>query len=350
MFWHCNDQPDTWIYMWASVAAWLLSIFARLFWYNRATNIMSAEWMMLSPISMTSFSDNMTRLRISAPATFHWKPGQHVYLRVPKLNIFDNHPFTIANDHRAGRIGAEYTELDLFIRSHAGFTRRLERYVSNNPDRELNGWLDGPYGSHHSNVGVTFDSVILIAGGGGVSAVLPWLDHLVTRMKNQQSTRTASIKVLWSIRHSGSLHWIRDILEDVDLKGLGDRVKIIVHITGEEQSEPAAAKAMEVEPKSQATDQSRSRGLTCASLDLEYGRIRWTDIFDDILPKSRTIVISKYSNSTDISIFSFVLTFSAGCGPESLKVDISNACAKAQRLVMKGQLAEVELWTETFGW
>ena len=38
------------------------------------------------------------------------------------------------------------------------------------------------------------------------------------------------------------------------------------------------------------------------------------------------------------------------CGPESLKIDASNACASAQRKVLKGEVEEVALHTETFGW
>ena len=38
------------------------------------------------------------------------------------------------------------------------------------------------------------------------------------------------------------------------------------------------------------------------------------------------------------------------CGPESLKIDVSNACAAAQRQVLRGQTQEVSLLLEDFGW
>ena len=39
-----------------------------------------------------------------------------------------------------------------------------------------------------------------------------------------------------------------------------------------------------------------------------------------------------------------------GCGPESLKIDVANASASLQSRVLKGEVAEVALQTESFGW
>ena len=298
---------------------------------------------------MTGFSDNMTRLRIHAPADFHWKPRQHVYLRIPALNIFDNHPFTIANGHHAGKGDDEYNELNLLIRSYAGFTRRLRKYVSTNPDSQINGWLDGPYGGHHRDIATTFDSVILVAGGSGVSAVLPWLDHLVTRMKSNQTVKTISVKLLWSIRRTESWQWVQEILDDMDLKGLGGRVRVAVHITGEDSRGITESKELVARPESVVTDQSASPVISHGNFGIDYGRINLEGIFDDLPSGSRSVIIGEHQQFCKM-FQGFLLTLHAGCGPESLKVDLSNVCAKSQRLVMKGQLTEVELRTETFGW
>jgi hypothetical protein len=39
-----------------------------------------------------------------------------------------------------------------------------------------------------------------------------------------------------------------------------------------------------------------------------------------------------------------------GCGPESLKIDLSNAIAKLQAKVFSGEAEEISLHTETFDW
>jgi hypothetical protein len=43
-------------------------------------------------------------------------------------------------------------------------------------------------------------------------------------------------------------------------------------------------------------------------------------------------------------------TIILGCGPESLKVDLSNTAAKLQSKVLQHEADEVVLHTETFGW
>lgn len=42
--------------------------------------------------------------------------------------------------------------------------------------------------------------------------------------------------------------------------------------------------------------------------------------------------------------------FVFGCGPESLRSDLANACSRAQKRVMKGKIQEVALHLEAFGW
>ncbi|KAF8244419.1 hypothetical protein K440DRAFT_609552, partial [Wilcoxina mikolae CBS 423.85] len=43
-------------------------------------------------------------------------------------------------------------------------------------------------------------------------------------------------------------------------------------------------------------------------------------------------------------------TLVLGCGPESLRVDLANACADAQVRVMKGEMQELAMHLEVFGW
>lgn len=40
----------------------------------------------------------------------------------------------------------------------------------------------------------------------------------------------------------------------------------------------------------------------------------------------------------------------AACGPESLKTSLANAVANAQARVLRGEVQEIGLQCETFGW
>ena len=39
-----------------------------------------------------------------------------------------------------------------------------------------------------------------------------------------------------------------------------------------------------------------------------------------------------------------------GCGPETFMIDLGNAVAHAQKLVISGNRKEIALYLETFGW
>src|SRR4051812_24178461 len=43
LFWHAQNDMDSWAYLWATLAMWLVSLLARAFWFNRSTNI-SNNW------------------------------------------------------------------------------------------------------------------------------------------------------------------------------------------------------------------------------------------------------------------------------------------------------------------
>ena len=294
MFWHCDDQRDSWGYMWATVVVWIMTMVARAVWYTRPANIMHSPWFLGSPIIATSFPDNMTRLQVLAPDDFHWTPGQHIYLRIPQLAVFDNHPFTIAGIDTSPFHGNEQQTIPLFLRSYAGFTRRLRSHLAALPDSRLEAWVEGPYGGHHRDLGSAFDDVILVAGGGGISAILPWLEYFVFAMRSKRRLMTARVKLVWSIRHREAILWIIDGLERLDLKSLSSKVQVVVHVTGGEVD----LKGRQLE-KSQDTKRAATSDGASGDDDenvgmvLRNGRIDLNRLFDTVAERSRCIVIGE---------------------------------------------------------
>lgn len=327
MFWHAGQEGDSWVYLWATVAAWLMSILARAFWFTRPLNIMAKEWMIGSNVSVTTFTDDMTRLEVLAPADFLWQPGQHVYLRIPKLALFDNHPFTAASadasaaahqtrqeknltEHAVSRVTPQ--NLTLLIRSHAGFTRRLRSYLDTMPDAQLEAWLEGPYGSLHG-LATPYDNVVLVAGGGGISACLPWLEYFAQRMEqdDEESMRTKRVQLLWSIREMCSVKWVEKELERLQLlKGMSERsgiIEVIVHVTGGDKEARAGA-GMSAEKKgrkgiksiedieeieSNASADSATEQRLPLEVTTRYGRIGFAAVLAELPQDSRTVVIGK---------------------------------------------------------
>lgn len=301
-------------------------------------------------------------MEILVPRTWTWKPGQHVFLRFPNIGILDHHPFTIASvpssqdvtygrkheDHRGDT--DEINTLSFLIRAHAGFTRRLLRKITSTPDMQVSAIVDGPYGTAHRHLEKVYDNVILVAGGGGVTAILPWMLYLVSRIQGQDGCITRRVHIVWMVRRASAIRWTSSELQKALTSARNDSLKIEVYVTDEGQEAPG--------PKMDVVAGVRTTpGASGKDLDVELGEKSSQTDSDDIHAnhevdarivkhfQGRPVlskVVPKLLESGRIAVI--------GCGPESLKIDLSNAVAASQSRVLRGELAEVMLHTETFDW
>lgn len=298
MFWHAGQEGDSWAYLWASLAIWLATIVARTFYYTQPMSLTSSRWFVGSPLILKRYPDNMTRLELLAPIGFHWMPGQHVYLRLPQLNVFDNHPFTIASADIQARTKNSQQSLHLYMRSYAGFTRRLRNHMERTPDTQLEAWLEGPYGGHRQDLTLQYDNLILVAGGGGISAVLPWLEAFVHKVETKQPMQTTSVHLYWSIKHHEAIAWIAEALERLNLTLHQLQVKVTVYVTqDDEQREEKTASESSDDDKimKEIPDRQRESKPEDLGIEIREGRVNLSRLFNDLPTGSRDIVVGKSS-------------------------------------------------------
>jgi predicted ferric reductase len=147
-------------------------------------------------------------IKLTVRTKMSWKPGQHIFLRVLTCRPVETHPFTIASlpgsssfsDAEKVQATDGLSDLVLLIRPENGFTRSLFSLVKAElaADREAQVpiLIDGPYGEA---VDVrTFDSVLLIAGGTGISFVLPVLRDVIDAPRTTRAMK--KIRMVWAAR------------------------------------------------------------------------------------------------------------------------------------------------------
>ena len=149
-------------------------------------------WLTEFATHLQALLNNVTGIDILVPLTVSWRPGQHCFPRFPSLSIFDNHPFTITSaSHSAvaqhGKTSSGVQPVSFFVRSHAGFTRKLSCYSSHNFDEPIHSWIDGLYGGVGRRSGNGYDTMRLIAGGSGITSYLPWIQQ-ISRFKQHISS------------------------------------------------------------------------------------------------------------------------------------------------------------------
>ncbi|GJJ70372.1 ferric-chelate reductase [Entomortierella parvispora] len=147
--------------------------------------------------------------------SMHYRPGQHVYLNIPRLSKHEWHPFTITSSPIE-----PYISLD--IRQDGDWTGNLGRLFGHGPetprleeprkvlDRSLLPLIkiDGPYGGPKEDV-LTYDHAVLIGTGNGITTFSGILRHIWFRHQETQSSRLQTLDLYWISRDANKLDWFQ---------------------------------------------------------------------------------------------------------------------------------------------
>ena len=231
-FWHFGQELDSWTYLWATLGIWLISILGRSFHMNHAFKLTSA-WPSSFPTQLSVLAGDIVRIDVYVPTSVTWAPGQHFYLRLPSLSPFDNHPFTIANipNSLSKNKNGLVQKATFLARPHNGFTRKLASYAQANVDTNEATWLEGPYGGITRDISRRCDTLILIAGGSGITACLSWLLHCIQTVAAGTGA-LHRVKLVWIVRAREHTQWITEELESAKNAVNGDdRLKLDFYVT-----------------------------------------------------------------------------------------------------------------------
>lgn len=211
LFWHTKNYLSSWAYLWSTIAILILSYAVRLAYLNW-TNPLRLSFMIGEDSAVTILPQNA--IKVTVPTQMRWKPGQYVYLRMPRIAPFQNHPFTIASlcsSDLPSEYGEDYRDLALVFRPFRGFTRNvLRKSFEHGPFKTWTAFLEGPYGGMRRNM-AAFDDVIFFAGGSGITAIASHLLDLIKKMREGRAV-TKTVRVIWALRDPESIDWFKEEL------------------------------------------------------------------------------------------------------------------------------------------
>lgn len=211
LFWHCGNYLTSWNYLWATAAIWLTSYLVRLCFLNW-TNPRRMSWLIGEEAALTILPENAVKVTI--PSQVKWRPGQYVYLRMPGISVFENHPFTLASlcsEDFPSEYGEQYRDMVLVFRPFGGFTRKvLNAAIDNGPNHTYRAFIDGPYGGMRREL-ASFDTVVLFAGGSGITAIVSHLLDLIKKMRDSKAV-TKQVHVIWALKRPETMEWFKEEL------------------------------------------------------------------------------------------------------------------------------------------
>lgn len=186
-----------------------------------------------------------------------WEIGQHFYLCFPAVSLWQSHPFTPSCLPGNRAQGQKHTYV---MRAKNGATKVLAEIAAaqseeaTNPKKSENivkpstsVILSGPYGT--STVGHVSPqtNILCIAGGTGVTFVLPVILSLI----NQPINVERQIELIWAVRRDRDVEWISEELDTVrQAKGLRN-LKIRIFVTRENEGSKGSTGNMRGEEKGQ---------------------------------------------------------------------------------------------------
>lgn len=131
---------------------------------------------------LTYKDSGLIRLCVTPSIPLRPKPGQFYYIYNPwSLTPWENHPLTLASWADG--------KLHFLIGPKKGATRKLQRRLEKQDHQDMRIVLEGPYGHTHSLE--SFDHVVLIAGGSGITAILPYVFSL----------KQPNMTIVWAVTH-----------------------------------------------------------------------------------------------------------------------------------------------------
>lgn len=160
---------------------------------QRYTSSQSPTTANLTPLPST----NLIHLSLPIPKTWNknsFHPGQHIYLSRPfpngtsPLSISHMNPFSIANNPFSSTDDPD-PRIELLARTLHGSTQLLAAAAEESEGAPMPFLLEGPYGgSAHFPDFLSYDSVLLVAGGVGTTFTLPIYQDLLLRLHTQSTS------------------------------------------------------------------------------------------------------------------------------------------------------------------
>ncbi|KAJ2984472.1 hypothetical protein NUW58_g6040 [Xylaria curta] len=185
-----------------------------------------------APASLTHFSDadgDIVRMDFTQPHDA-WKIGQHFYLCFAESSIWQSHPFTPLNlpQTRNGSVTHSY-----IFRAKGGETKKVAdlalKKLAQSPKATTPVILTGPYGESIAETLMPEDNLLCVAGGTGITYVLPVLLDLVQR----PATRDRKIQLIWAIRRKADLCWVEQEIVAINNAARSHGIDVHIYVTRE---------------------------------------------------------------------------------------------------------------------
>ena len=265
--------------------------------------------------------------------TFHYKPGQYIFICYPPLSQYQWHPFTISSAPEDSYLSVHIRQSGDWTKSLANIfrvnsTRSNKSNISplssldssrnlNKLDQRYKLQIDGPYGTASEDV-FNFSVAVLVGGGIGVTPFASILKSINYRIEAEQQNVSlqAQLKIklkriyfYWICRNFTEFEWFYELLISLENKKISDLLNINIHFTGD-LPEYQRVKLKQLRQSRRIRD--TVTGLNTVTTN---GRPDWNEIFE---------ILSVIHKDTKVGIFL--------CGNKGLSRSVRNSALRYKEI------------------
>lgn len=254
-------------------------------------------------------------LEIARPKSFHYQPGDYVFVKCPNLSKYEWHPFTISSAPEMQDV------LSVHIRSAGSWTGKLyqlfreqhEQWIRSGNSKYEPGvlvHLDGPYGTPSTHI---FESkyAILIGAGIGVTPFASILKSMLYRSQHGSSgMRLQKVHFYWLNREQRAFEWFVELLSKIEAEDTNNLFDMNLYLTGAQASSDMKSSTLFVAMDLMHT-QTQVDLITGLKVRTKTGRPNWDTIFRDVAQQHAPDKVDVYF-----------------CGPPGLSLQLRNLCHK----------------------
>ncbi|KAH8747292.1 ferric-chelate reductase [Diaporthe sp. PMI_573] len=211
-----------------------------------------------------------------------WQVGQHFYLRFTESSVWQSHPMTPLSLPLPDETGA--VRHSYVIRAKKGETKKLADIAAKKlatlpegpattttaTEPTTSVVLTGPYGVDMISSVTPETNVLCVAGGTGITFVLPVLLKLV----REKPVAGRKVELVWAVRRDADAKWVSEELEHIKEAGCSHSLDVNVNVTREKEHHPSvrrgaggagegAKKAGEPQEKVESSASSATGGCDC---------------------------------------------------------------------------------------
>lgn len=178
-----------------------------------------------------------------------WMVGQHFYLCFTESSVWQSHPMTplslpVPDAATGGAVRHSYV-----IRAKGGETKKLAEIAAKkiiaaaagttttDPTTTTSVVMQGPYGVDMVAHITPETNILCVAGGTGITFVLPVLLQLVREKRPPAAGR--KIALVWAVRRDADARWVSGELDFIREAGCSHGVDVNVYVTREKEHHPS---------------------------------------------------------------------------------------------------------------